>query len=40
MLVLIYSGGSIAGNTFMLKSYLDTISSELDDSGKVDGCSN
>lgn len=40
MLVLIYSGGSIAGNTFMLKSYLDTVSSELDDSGKVDGCNN
>ncbi|QJB71438.1 sugar ABC transporter permease [Mycoplasma sp. 1654_15] len=40
MLVFIYSGGSIAGNTFMLKSYLDTVSSELDDSGKVDGCSN
>ncbi|WP_322908796.1 sugar ABC transporter permease [Mycoplasmopsis felis] len=40
MLVLIYSGGSVAGNTFMLKSYLDTVSPELDDSGKVDGCTN
>ncbi|TQC54772.1 sugar ABC transporter permease [Mycoplasmopsis cynos] len=40
MLVFIYSGGSIAGNTFMLKSYLDTISKELDDSGKIDGCNN
>ncbi|APJ38092.1 sugar ABC transporter permease [Mycoplasmopsis pullorum] len=40
MLVVIYSGGSIAGNTFMLKSYLDTISHELDDSAKVDGCNN
>lgn len=40
MLVLIYSGGAIASNTFMLKSYLDTLSTELDDSGKVDGCSN
>ncbi|EIE40934.1 sugar ABC transporter permease [Mycoplasmopsis canis] len=40
MLILIYSGGAIAGNTFMLKSYLDTVSSELDDSGKIDGCSN
>ncbi|BBA22283.1 sugar ABC transporter permease [Mycoplasmopsis bovirhinis] len=40
MLILIYSGGAIAGNTFMLKSYLDTVSSELDDSGKIDGCNN
>nr|WP_272464641.1 ABC transporter permease subunit [Mycoplasma bradburyae] len=40
MLVLIYSGGAIAGNTFMVKSYLDTISSELDDSAKIDGCNN
>ncbi|AWX70021.1 sugar ABC transporter permease [Mycoplasmopsis anatis] len=40
MLVLIYSGGAVASNTFMLKSYLDTLSTELDDSGKVDGCSN
>ncbi|WBP84078.1 sugar ABC transporter permease [Mycoplasmopsis edwardii] len=40
MLILIYSGGAIAGNTFMLKSYLDTVSPELDDSGKIDGCTN
>ncbi|MGZ9762181.1 sugar ABC transporter permease [Mycoplasma sp. 394] len=40
MLVIIYSGGAISANTFMLKSYLDTVSSELDDSGKIDGCSN
>ncbi|WP_027120985.1 sugar ABC transporter permease [Mycoplasma leonicaptivi] len=40
MMILIYSGGAISSNTFMLKSYLDTISSELDDSGKVDGCTN
>ncbi|MBN4083599.1 sugar ABC transporter permease [Mycoplasma sp. CSL10137] len=40
MLILIYAGGSISGNTFMLKSYLDTVSSELDDSAKVDGCNN
>ncbi|WP_027122150.1 sugar ABC transporter permease [[Mycoplasma] imitans] len=40
MLVLIYSGGAIAGNTFMVKSYLDTISTELDDSAKIDGCTN
>ncbi|QZE12127.1 sugar ABC transporter permease [Mycoplasma sp. Ms02] len=40
MLVIIYSGGAVSSNTFMLKSYLDSISPELDDSGKVDGCSN
>ncbi|TDV24216.1 arabinogalactan oligomer/maltooligosaccharide transport system permease protein [Mycoplasmopsis mustelae] len=40
MLIIIYSGGSISANTFMMKSYLDTVSSELDDSGKIDGCSN
>ncbi|WP_426461044.1 sugar ABC transporter permease [Mycoplasma hafezii] len=40
MLIVIYTGGAIAGNTFMVKSYLDTVSSELDDSAKVDGCGN
>ncbi|UUM19751.1 MULTISPECIES: sugar ABC transporter permease [unclassified Mycoplasma] len=40
MLIVIYTGGAISSNTFMLKSYLDTVSSELDDSGKVDGCTN
>lgn len=39
MLVLIYSGGGIAGNTFILKGYLDSISTELDDAAKIDGCS-
>ncbi|MGY6172373.1 sugar ABC transporter permease [Candidatus Mycoplasma pogonae] len=40
MLVIIYSGMSIAGNTFIFKGYLDTISRDLDDSGKIDGCNN
>lgn len=40
MLIAIYSGGSIAGNTFILKGYLDSISTELDDAAKIDGCSN
>lgn len=40
MLILIYSAGAIAGNTFILKGYLDSISSELDDAAKIDGCSN
>mgnify|MGYP000091006966 FL=1 len=39
MLILIYSGGGIATNTFILKGYLDSISTELDDAGKIDGCS-
>lgn len=39
MLVLIYAGGGIAGNTFVLKGYLDSISTELDDAAKIDGCS-
>lgn len=40
MLILIYSGGAIAGNTFILKGYIDSISTELDDAAKIDGCSN
>lgn len=40
MLILIYSGGSIATNTFILKGYLDSISKELDEAAKIDGCSN
>lgn len=40
MLILIYSGGGIASNTFILKGYIDSISTELDDAAKIDGCSN
>ena len=40
MLVLIYSGGGIVGNPFILKGYIDSISRELDDAAKIDGCSN
>ncbi|WP_350342906.1 sugar ABC transporter permease [Proteinivorax tanatarense] len=39
MLILIYSGGAIAGNTFVLKGYIDSISTELDDAARIDGCS-
>lgn len=39
-LVLIYAGGGIAGNTFILKGYIDSISSELDDAARIDGCGN
>lgn len=40
MLVLIYAGGGIASNTFILKGYIDSISMELDDAARIDGCSN
>ncbi|NLC04210.1 MAG: sugar ABC transporter permease [Tissierellia bacterium] len=40
MLILIYAGGGIASNTFILKGYIDSISTELDDAAKIDGCSN
>lgn len=39
LLILIYSAGGIAGNTFILKGYLDSISTELDDAARIDGCS-
>lgn len=38
MLILIYSAGSIAGNTFILKGYIDSISTELDEAARIDGC--
>lgn len=40
MLILIYSISGIAGNTFILKGYMDSISYELDEAAKIDGCSN
>ncbi|WP_425447881.1 sugar ABC transporter permease [Dethiothermospora halolimnae] len=40
MLTLIYAGAGIANNTFILKGYIDSISTELDDAAKIDGCSN
>lgn len=40
LLILIYTGGSVASNTFILKGYIDSISTELDDAAKIDGCSN
>ena len=39
-LVLIYAGGGIASNTFILKGYIDSISTELDDAARIDGCGN
>lgn len=40
MLILIYSIGGVAGNTFILKGYIDSISVELDEAAKMEGCSN
>ena len=40
MLILIYSAGGIAGNTLILKGYIDSISPELDEAARIDGCSN
>ena len=40
MLILIYAAGGIASNTFILKGYIDSVSTELDDAAKIDGCSN
>ncbi|OOB80323.1 MAG: sugar ABC transporter permease [Epulopiscium sp. Nuni2H_MBin003] len=39
MLICIYSAAGIAGNTFILKGYLDSVSTELDDAARIDGCS-
>lgn len=40
MLILIYTGAGVAQNTFILKGYIDSVSRELDDAAKIDGCSN
>ena len=40
MLILIYGVGGIAGNTFILKGYIDSISTELDEAARMEGCSN
>lgn len=36
-LILVYVGGSIPMNTWLMKGYLDTIPKELDESAKMDG---
>ncbi|ACZ00910.1 sugar ABC transporter permease [Streptobacillus moniliformis] len=40
MLISIYSIGGIAGNTFILKGYIDSISPELDEAARMEGSSN
>ncbi len=36
-LILLYVGGSIPMNTYLMKGYLDTIPKELDESARMDG---
>ncbi|MDZ5470296.1 sugar ABC transporter permease [Bacillus sp. 31A1R] len=36
-LILVYVGGQIPMNTYLMKGYLDTIPKELDESAKIDG---
>ncbi|MBM7709898.1 sugar ABC transporter permease [Enterococcus lemanii] len=40
LLILIYVGGQIPMNTYLLKGYFDTIPLDLDESAKIDGASN
>ena len=40
LLTLIYVGGQIRMNTYLLKGYFDSIPVELDESAKIDGASN
>ena len=39
VLILIYIGGGVAGNTFIMKGYMDSISMEIDEAAKIDGLS-
>lgn len=38
-LIIIYTGGGLTGNTFILKGYLDSIPVDLDEAAKIDGSS-
>lgn len=40
LLILIYVGGQIPMNTYLLKGYFDSIPTDLDESAKIDGASN
>ena len=39
VLIIIYVGGGLAGNTFIMKGYMDSISTEIDEAAKIDGLS-
>jgi len=36
---LVFGGGALGVNTWMLKSFFDTIPSEIDEAAKIDGAS-
>ncbi|ARU91014.1 Maltose ABC transporter permease protein [Spiroplasma clarkii] len=38
-LIFIYTGGGVASNTVILKGYMDSISQDIDDAARIDGCS-
>jgi arabinogalactan oligomer / maltooligosaccharide transport system permease protein len=38
-LILVYLGGALGGNVWLMKSFFDTLPMELDESAKVDGAS-
>lgn len=38
-LTIIYTGGGLTGNTFILKGYIDSIPIDLDEAAKIDGAS-
>ncbi|UNL86094.1 sugar ABC transporter permease [Priestia koreensis] len=40
LLILLYIGGTIPMNTYLMKGYMDSIPMELDESAKMDGASN
>jgi arabinogalactan oligomer / maltooligosaccharide transport system permease protein len=40
LLILLYIGGTIPMNTYLMKGYMDTIPMDLDESAKIDGASN
>ncbi|MEH7116764.1 sugar ABC transporter permease [Neobacillus vireti] len=40
LLILLYIGGTIPMNTYLMKGYMDSIPMDLDESAKIDGASN
>ncbi|MEE2577688.1 ABC transporter permease subunit, partial [Pseudomonas aeruginosa] len=40
LLILLYIGGLIPMNTYLMKGYMDSIPIDLDESAKIDGASN
>src|SRR5699024_7404487 len=40
LLIMLYIGGQIPMNTYLMKGYMDSIPVELDESARIDGASN